>query len=50
MDDDGLLDGIEVNGWNITLEGDSVDVTSDPTSKDTDSDGRARDKEISHSD
>jgi len=36
---DGLKDGIEVNGWNITVNGKVMRVSSDPTLYDTDGDG-----------
>ncbi|RLF59302.1 MAG: hypothetical protein DRN25_04180 [Thermoplasmata archaeon] len=36
---DGLLDGIEIKGWNITVEGVTKRVSSDPKLYDTDGDG-----------
>ncbi len=37
-DGDGLQDGFEVEGWTITVNGTSKDVTSDPRDPDTDGD------------
>lgn len=36
---DGLMDGVEVKGWNITVEGKTRKVYSDPKLYDTDGDG-----------
>lgn len=38
-DDDGLIDGIEVNGWQVRVVGESIrDVTSDPFNENSDTD------------
>ena len=35
---DGLIDGIEINGWNVTVRGITTHVTSDVSKPDTDND------------
>lgn len=37
-DGDGLSDGLEVNGWSILVNGQQIQVTSDPKTIDTDAD------------
>jgi len=45
---DGLIDGLEVNGWYINVSGVKTHVTSDPLSYDTDGDGWSDYEEYQH--
>lgn len=48
---DGLSDGEEVSGWDVTIRGQARHVTSDPCTPDTDSDGlRDHDERSSNTD
>jgi hypothetical protein len=45
---DGLMDGLEVNGWYINVSGIKTHVTSDPLAFDTDGDGWSDYEEYQH--
>lgn len=47
-DNDNLGDGFEVNGWNITVNGQTMAVTSSPLSRDTDRDNLSDGEEHAH--